>query len=90
MPVQKSLESYWRHHVILFKINHLLADNKGFQVWLFNTNNYIQHYSFVCTQLNGFKYCSLILLVLFNIIHSIAHSLMVSSMENDKIILFDP
>ena len=30
---------------------------KEFQVLLFNTNNSIQHYSFVYTQLNGFKYC---------------------------------
>ena len=29
---------------------------KLFQVLLSNTNNSIQHYSFVCTQLNGFKY----------------------------------
>ena len=24
-----------------------------------NTNDSIQHYSFICTQLNGFKYCYL-------------------------------
>ena len=30
---------------------------KWFQFLLFSTNNSIQHYSFVCTQLNGSKYC---------------------------------
>ena len=29
---------------------------KLFQILLFNTNNSSQHSSFVCTQLNGFKY----------------------------------
>ena len=29
---------------------------KWFQVLLFNANNSIQHHSFICTQLNGFKY----------------------------------
>ena len=31
-------------------------DTKLFQVLLSNTNSSSQHYSFVCTQLNGFKY----------------------------------
>ena len=30
--------------------------------------------SFIFPQLNGFKYCYLTLVILFNIIHSIAHS----------------
>ena len=30
---------------------------KEFQILLFNTNKSIQHYSFICTQLNGCKYC---------------------------------
>ena len=34
---------------------------KWFQVFLFHTNNSIQHYSFVYMQLNGFKYCNLII-----------------------------
>ena len=30
---------------------------KEFQILLFPTNNSIQHYSLICTQLNGSKYC---------------------------------
>ena len=33
---------------------------KWLQVLLFNTNHSIQHYSFICTQSNGSKYCSVI------------------------------
>ena len=37
-----------------------------FQVFLSNSNG------FICTQLNGFKYCYLTLVILFNIINSFA------------------
>ena len=30
---------------------------------------FFQHYSFVCTKLNGYKYCYLILMIQFNISH---------------------
>ena len=30
-----------------------------------NTNNSIQHYSFICTELNGSKYCYVILIIQF-------------------------
>ena len=30
---------------------------KEFQVLLFNTNNSIHYYSFICTQLSSSKYC---------------------------------
>ena len=46
---------------------------KWFQVLLANTNNSIQHFSFVCTQLNGFKYCYIIE-IQFNICHLFAQS----------------
>ena len=53
---------------------------------LFNTNNSIQHYSSICTQLNGFKYQSFVYIQLndqtvlfqtiqFSISHLFAHSL---------------
>ena len=30
---------------------------KFFLVFISNTNNFIQHYSFICTTINGSKYC---------------------------------
>ena len=36
-----------------------------FQVFLSNTNNFIKYRSFVCTQISGFKYSNLTLIVLF-------------------------
>ena len=46
---------------------------KQFQVLLFNTNNYLPHYLFVCTQFNGFKHCNVIQAIQFNS-HLLAHS----------------
>ena len=40
---------------------------KEFQVLLFNTNNSIQHYSFIGTELNGSKYCYASLNIQLNI-----------------------
>ena len=37
-----------------------------FQVLLFNSNNSIQHYSFIYTLLKGSKYCYVILIIQFN------------------------
>ena len=49
--------------IILFITYHLFATRKWFQILLSqvplsNINNCIQHYSFVCNQLNGFKFSS--------------------------------
>ena len=48
---------------ILFAIYHF------FHALLFNTNYSIQHYSFVCTQLNGSKYFYASLTIQLNICH---------------------
>ena len=40
---------------------------KEFQVLLSNANNSIQQYSFVCTHLNGSKYCNVLLTIQLNI-----------------------
>ena len=37
---------------------------------IINTYNSIEYEAFVSTQLNGFKYCRLTLIILFNINHS--------------------
>ena len=47
---------------------------KWFQVLLFNTNNSTLHYSFVCTQLNGFKHYSVTLTIQYDIGHLFPHS----------------
>ena len=52
---------------------------KWFQVLICNTYNPISYYSFVCTQLNGFKYWYLTLIILFHITHLFAHSEMLTS-----------
>ena len=45
-----------------------------FQVLLFNTNNSIQHYLFICPQFNAFKYCRIWLWIQLDISH-FSHSL---------------
>ena len=45
----------------------------AFQVLLYNTN------SFICTQLNGFKICYVILIVQFNNSNFYTHSQIISS-----------
>ena len=52
---------------------------KWLQVLLFNTNNSIQHYSFVCTQLNGNNYYNVSFKVQFNISHLFPQSSLVNS-----------
>ena len=54
-------------------------EERKFQVLPSHPNNSIQHYSFVCTQLNAFKYSYQKLSILFQIIYSFAHSQMVSN-----------
>ena len=46
-----------------------LGTVKEFQVLLFNTNNSIQHHSFICTQLKGSKYCYVSLTIQLSIYH---------------------
>ena len=48
---------------------------KWLQVLLFNTNIPIQHYSFIRTLLNAFKYCYVSLTIQLNISHLFARSL---------------
>ena len=43
----------------------VLFANRLFQVLLFNTSNSIKNCSFICMQLNGSKYCYVILIVQF-------------------------
>ena len=56
---------------VLWHINHCKI--KEFQVLLINTNNSIQHYSFVSTQLNSFKVCYVSLTIQLNICHLFTH-----------------
>ena len=62
--------------VLFFKepeLIYLLRVN-WFQALLSNTNNSIQHYSFVYTQLNSLKHYYVILTIQFNTSHLFAHS----------------
>ena len=43
--------------MILLKINHLFSNCEVVTSTAINTNYFIQHYSLICTQLNGSKYC---------------------------------
>ena len=47
---------------------------KEFQVLPLNTNNFIQHFSFICTQLNSSRYCYVSLTIQLNISHFFTHS----------------
>ena len=47
---------------------------KEFQVLLINTDNSIQHYSFISTQLNGSKYCYVSLTIQLNRSHLFTYS----------------
>ena len=47
---------------------------KWFQVFLSNTNNSINYYSFISSQLNGSKYCYVSLTNQLNIGHLFTHS----------------
>ena len=53
---------------------------KEFKVLLFNTNNSIQHYSFVCAQLNDSKYCYISL--------TIKHQSFLYTQSNDQKVPF--
>ena len=50
---------------------------KWFQVLLFNTNYSIRRHSFVCTQLNGSKYCYVPQTIQLNISHLFTHNLII-------------
>ena len=52
---------------------------KWFQSLISNGNNSIYYESFVCTQVNGFNYCCLTLIILFNITHLFTHGEAVTS-----------
>ena len=49
---QSNVSKYYVISIIQFR--HTVQE---FQVLLFNVDNSIQHNSFICIQLNGFKYC---------------------------------
>ena len=48
--------------IFLFNIDHLFAH---IEILLFNTGYSIEHYSLICTQLNGSKYCYVIPIIQF-------------------------
>ena len=52
---------------------------KWFQALLFNTNDSSQHYLFVCSQVNGFKYYNLILTIQYNVNQLLALKLIILS-----------
>ena len=58
----------------MIKLRHTV---EKFQVLLFNTNNFIQHSLFVCTQLNGSKYCYVSLTIQLKISHLFTHTEMI-------------
>ena len=47
----------WSKYCYVISIIQFLHTVKGFQELIFNSNKSIQRYSFVCTQLDGYKYC---------------------------------
>ena len=53
-----------KHSYFYFLMIICLHAVKWFQVLLFNIDITIQHYSFICAQSNGFKYCYVILIIL--------------------------
>ena len=55
----------------------LLHAIRCFHLFLSNTNNSIYYSSFVCAQLNAFKYCNLSVTIQLNISHLFIHSLMI-------------
>ena len=73
------------------------------QILLFNTNYSIQHYSFICTKINGSKYCHLSQTIQVEISHlfihlndqtalflTIQHKSFVCTQFKCQIVLFDP
>ena len=68
MPVQKSLETYCKHQVLLSNINSFIyAQLNTYKIVLSNTNN------FIFKQLNVFKHCYVALIIQFKS-HLFAHS----------------
>ena len=60
-------------HIFLIEfLNKLISFShpvKWFQVLLSNMNNYFYHELFVCTLLNGSKFCKISLMIQLNISH---------------------
>ena len=90
--------------IILFNINHLFAHSEvATSITILNTNYSIQHYSLICIQSNGSKYCYLkpiiqfrhifkefkvLLFISNNLINlSISH---LFTQLNSQTVLFDP
>ena len=59
----------------LFHINHLFVDYEVITMLLFNSNCSIQHYFFICTQLNCFPYYYVSLTTQLNISHLFSQTL---------------
>ena len=66
LPTKPKYEIFFPLHTVkllyccitlMILLNIYLYTVKWLQVLLFNTNNSIQYYSFICTQLNSSKYC---------------------------------
>ena len=55
--------------VLIITMYSFMLSIKEFQVFIISTNNSIQQYSFIRTQLNYFKYCYVLLTIRFNIFH---------------------
>ena len=51
---------YYQMLISLLNINHLFSHCEVVTGIVFNTNNSTEHYSFICTQSNGSKYCFVI------------------------------
>ena len=79
-----NLIEYFAHSKMVSSISVYYSHTvKCFLVLLINTNNSVQHYSFVCIQLNGFKHCYVILIIQFNIDNLFAYSKIVSGRVNN-------
>ena len=63
----------YRYQILIILIIYLLTV-KCLQVLLFNTNSSLQHYSFVCSQLNGSECCYVSLTIQLNISHLFTHN----------------
>ena len=58
---------------MVYQYFNLVTHFKNFQVLPFNTNNFIQHYLFVCTSLNDSNYCYVSLIFQLNISNLFTH-----------------
>ena len=77
---------YLRVWVFLFSADFFLYSTTRWSyvtILLFNTDYYIQNYSLICTQSNGFKYFYLTLITIFNIDHLSTDSKVVISIATE-------